>query len=71
MSGTSMATPYVSAVVALVLQHCPAIANGAPNGSSVADKVLTVLQSTASPVIAGLGASLVQAGAATAAPCPA
>jgi serine protease len=70
LSGTSMATPHVSAVVALVLQHCPAIVNGPVNGASVADKVLTLLQSTASPIIPGLGASLVQAGAATAAACP-
>ncbi|MEX0851555.1 MAG: S8 family serine peptidase [Gaiellaceae bacterium] len=71
MDGTSMAAPYVSAAVALVLQHCPAIANGPANGSSVADKVLNRLRSTASPVIAGMGASLVQAGGATSAPCPA
>jgi subtilisin family serine protease len=70
LSGTSMATPYVSAVVALVLQHCAAIVNGSAGGSSVADKVLTLLRSTASPSIPGLGARLVQAGAATAAACP-
>lgn len=70
MSGTSMSSPFVSAAVALVLQHCPAIANGVANGSSRADKVLTVLQSTANPVIPGLGASLLQAGSAAAAACP-
>ena len=43
------------------------IVNGPVGGSSVADKVLTLLRSTASPSIPGLGASLVQAGAATAA----
>jgi hypothetical protein len=65
-----MSSPFVSAVVALVLQHCPAISNGSVNGSSRADKVLSLLQSTASPVIPGMGASLVQAGAAAAAACP-
>lgn len=72
-SGTSMATPFVSAAVALVLQKCPSISNGDPNGSSIKDKVMSLLQSTASPVIPGLGASLLQAGAATASSvaCPA
>jgi subtilisin family serine protease len=72
-SGTSMATPFVSAAAALVLQKCPAITNGNPNGGSVKDKVMSLLQSTASPVIPGMGASLVQAGAATASTvaCPA
>lgn len=71
MSGTSMSTPFVSAAVALVLQHCPAIVNGGANGSSRADKVLTVLKASASPLIPGMGASLLQAGAATATACPA
>lgn len=70
LSGTSMATPLVAAAVGLVLQRCPAITNGPATGSSVGDKVLALLQSTASPVIPGLGASLLQAGAATAASCP-
>ncbi|MBM3670831.1 MAG: hypothetical protein FJW86_01395 [Actinobacteria bacterium] len=69
-SGTSMATPYTAAAVALLLQHCPAITNGSAAGGSVADKVLATLQATASPEIAGLGASLVQAGALTTVTCP-
>src|SRR5581483_608886 len=71
LSGTSMATPFVSAAVALVLEHCPSIANGSTNGSSITDKVLALLQSTASPMIDDLGAALLQAGAATSAVCPA
>lgn len=71
MSGTSMATPSAAAAVAVLLQHCPAITNGPAAGSSVTDKVMTTLQSTASPVIPGLGASLVQAGSLSATTCPA
>ncbi len=70
LKGTSMSTPFVSAAVALVLQHCPAIVNTPVNGSSRADKVLTLLKASASPLIPGMGASLLQAGTAASAACP-
>ena len=56
LSGTSMATPFVAAAAALVLEQCPGL---------TPSQVQTRLMSSASPVISGLGASLVQAGAAT------
>jgi hypothetical protein len=67
-----MATPFVAAASALVLEKCTGMTDGGP-GASIGDKVLAFLQANASPVIPGMGgASLLQAGAVTdpAAVCP-
>jgi len=71
LSGTSMSTPFVAAAVALVLERCPAIDNGDPNGSSRHDKVITLLRSTATPMINALGARLLRVDRAVTAACPA
>ncbi len=60
-SGTSMATPHVAAIAALVVQQCP---------SYTPDDVLARLTATAGAPIAGFtNVGLAKAGAATALPC--
>jgi thermitase len=70
-SGTSMSTPFAAAAVALVLQQCPGISNGDPNGSSRHDKVQNLLKSTATPMIDPLGARLLRVDRAVTTACPA